>query len=402
MKVPKILERAILLLLVTAACVSLLQGLRNAVVREGGSQDAQWGPGRALLDGTDPYAAYLNRRGESPFILCQAPNYPASGLVFLWPYAMWDWPTAKALWALSNVAFTAIVLLCLFRLLPTGTPSTAKLLIAALFLIGTPWRNAVGNGQQSLFTLSLFLLSVVFLRRNAVAAGIVLASSWLKYTIAFPLSLFFTRSRRGWLAILIAATIHVALTVFAAAWTRTSPIQLLLGPIQVAQTATGKGYLDVFAIAAEIGLSSKLLPFGAALAILGITYIATRRDPDALSCLSTLSIASMTVCFHLIYDFVVLVIPLSYAIRERAGSSRARRYIVVVVMIWFVDKAVRSSSDLLASGLMDWAVLLWFWVKALVLYAVLCADWAGAFRGGAHAPREEDGGPDLQAERTHH
>lgn len=323
-------KRVILGLLILGACISLLQALNNAILRHEGSQDNQWGPSRALLEHRNPYAAYLHSPGASPFILSQNPNYPASGLIFLWPFAFLSWPAAKILWAFSNLLFTVVILLCLYRLLPPRTSTVAKVLLATLFVMGTPWRNGVGNGQHALFTLAFILLAVVLFPRSVLAAGSLLAVSWFKYTIAFPLTLFFARSKRGWATILTAAGIHAILTLFAAIWTGSSPVDLLLGPIQVSQIATGRGYsMDVFAITSTLRMPSKLIPGLAALAILGVTYLAARHDHDDLSCLCTLSIASMTLCFHGGYDFVVLVLPLVYALREHAKDTRSRYYMWV-------------------------------------------------------------------------
>lgn len=380
MRIPTICKRVIFVFLILAACISLIQGLNNAIIRPDGSQDNQWGPSRSLLEHTDPYVAYLDPIGNSPFTLSQNPNYPASGLVFLWAYAVWKWSTAKVLWAFSNVLFTLMIFFCLFRLLPPNATSTTKLLLVTLFLMGTPWRNGVGNGQHAIFTLSFFLLAVVMLSRNDKSAGIPLAVSWFKYTIAFPLSLFFARSKRGWTTILVAAAIHVALTIFVAVWVGTSPVNLLLGPIQVAQSATGRGYLDVFAIASEFGLSSRLVPTVFALVILGITYVAVRRDADKLSCLSTLSIAAMTVAFHAGYDFVVLVIPLSYALRERAINIRAKYYLLLIGMIWFVDKIIYVVSNKAWFSPLVGFLSLYFWIKVFVFYGALCTDWFIAFK----------------------
>jgi hypothetical protein len=334
------------------------------------------------MEQKDPYVAYINRvGGESPFILSQAPNYPASGLVILWPYAVWEWSIAKTLWAFSNIVFTAVIIWCLFQLLPQHTSVTVKILIATLFIMGTPWRNGIGNGQHALFTLSFFLLAVVMRIHSKVNAGIPLAISWFKYTITLPLSLFFARSKGGLVNIAIAAAIHIVLTIFAALWVNTSPLNLLLGPIHVAQSATGQGYLDIFAVASELGSSSNLVPGLAALVILGVTYFTVRHDTDALSCLSTLSLSSMAVVFHLGYDFVVLVIPLSYALRERASNIRAKYYLLVIGLIWFVDRIVVyvvtnqiwfSSPAGLSS--------FYFWLKVLVFYGALGVDWFIAFK----------------------
>lgn len=374
------LKYVVLVLLTVAACISLGQGLNNAILRQDGSKDNKWDSSRALLEHTDPYRAFLDSNGKSPFTLSQAPSYPASGLVFLWPFAVWEWSVAKILWAISNLLFTAIILFCLFWLLPIDTSRITKLLIATLFVAGTPWRNVVGNGQYALFTLAFFLLAIVMFQRSAKGAGIPLAVSWFKYTIAFPLSLFFTRSKRGWATILVATAIHAALTIFIAIWVDTSPVNLLLGTIQVAQYSTDRGYLDVFAIASQLGLSSKLVPAVFALVILGVTYSAVRRDDDDLSCLSILSMAAMTVVYHRIYDFMVLVIPLSYALRERAMNTRAKCYLLVIGMIWFVDKIVYVVSNQAWFSPFVGCLSLYFWLKVLMFYGVLCADWFIAFK----------------------
>lgn len=368
---------AVLGLLVAGACLSLLQGLNNAVLSETGSLDNQWGPSRALLNRVDTYAAFL--AGEKPSNLIYISNYPASGLVFLWPYAWCDWPTAKLLWALSNVLFTAVIVGCLWRLLPRGTPGTVAVLLVSLFVMGTPWRNGVGNGQHALFVLAFLLLSIRALPRSLALGGIALAVSWFKHTLTFPLSLYFVRSKRGWKAVAVAAGIHAALTCSVAAWVRSPPHRLLLGPIEVAKTDTGVGYLDVFAVGAALGLSSPLLPGMAALVILVITCAAMRHDDDALSCLSMLSVAALAMCYHRPYDFVLLVIPLAYALRERGRNARSRLYLLLISMTWFVDRAVDvvASRGWFGPGARVHAAF--FWPAVLVFYGVLVTDWSVAF-----------------------
>ena len=360
------------------------------MLREAGSPDTQWGPSRALLQHTDPYAAYLYSADSSPFILSQRPNYPASGLILMWPYAVWDWPTAKALWALSNLLFTGVILLCLFRLLPADTEKSTKLLLTSLFLMGTPWRVGIANGQHALFSLCFLLVSVVELSRRRFRVWAPLAISWFKYTIALPLSLLFVRSRSGRSALLAASLTHGALTVFAASWTHTSPVRMLLGPIEVARSLslTERGYLDVFVIGATLGVESSALAGVAGLAILFVTYVTLRHDRDDLSSLSTLALASMTISFHRMYDFIVLVIPLAYAVRMHAKGFRAQGYLLVVGIIWFLDRVVvgwpatgpAARVAQLFLPIQEWpfsfeVLTIYFWFKVLVFYGVLFGDW---------------------------
>jgi len=282
------------------------------------------------------------------------------------------------LWAFSNLVFTGLILVCLFRLLPRTTSATTKVVLSALFLAGTPWRNGLGNGQHALFTLAFFLLSVVMFSRNPKGATVALAISWFKYTISLPLSLFYARTTRGWVTILGSALIHAALTLFSAAWVHTSPVDMFSGPVRVARFSPGIGYLDVFAIASALSVSSRWLPALVAACLLVVTYAAIRRDPDALSSISTLSLATMTVVYHSGYDFVVLVVPLAYALRERPMTARARCYLLVVALIWFVDKIVLVISDHAHAASLDPYLHAYFWFKVAVFYGALCADWLTA------------------------
>src|SRR5215217_5444006 len=102
-------SRLALAMLIVIAALALARGLNLAVFDSEGGKDFQWSGSRTLLDHRNPYAEYQEyRQGlrEKPFILTQAPNYPASGYVFLWPFAALEWSAAKAAWAVANVCFT--------------------------------------------------------------------------------------------------------------------------------------------------------------------------------------------------------------------------------------------------------------------------------------------------------
>jgi hypothetical protein len=366
----KTFRTLLIAILVLGSALSVAQGVKNALQR---SQDFQWSPSRSLLEHDDPYSAYLISKGRSQF-LAQTPAYPATGLVFLWPYAALNWDSAKLLWAVSNIFFTATILYRIFALFPDTTPGESKFLIATIFLMGTPWRNALGNGQQSILTLAFFLISASP-SVNTPIRGLSAAISWIKYTISFPLSLFLAKSKDGWSVLTTAGAIHLALLLSLAAWTHTNAWDLFIGSAKVAASPINdmaqSGVIDTFAVAARLGFSSALIPTAASLLILVISYFATRRDSDTLSCLSILSLASMTVCYHGSYDYVVLIFPLAYALRERPTTIRASIYLVLIGIIWFSAKFVGEHMRSLLGTFL--------WLELGFLYATLGADWINAF-----------------------
>lgn len=366
--------KLLLFILIIGACISFIQGLNNAIPKEKGSQDFQWSPSKLLLEKQNPYKAALNK-SKDQFILAQYPNYPASGYILLWPYATLQWENAKIFWALSNVIFTIIILICIIKLLPESFPKKYQILLATLFLMSTPWRNGVGNGQHALFALSFFLLGVIIDKSDRRFSGIPLGISWFKYSVTFPLTLYFTRSKRGWLNICIASVLNIALLFFAALWANSNILDLLIGPLKVAQSYTGTGYIDVFAISSLLNINSKLIPVSISIFILLISYISIRKETDTLSSLSTLSLAAMVIVFHGYYDFVILILPLAFALSERGRSLRSKLYLIVVISIWFIDKIIYVINTHESLESLVFITSYYFGLKVLFLYGTLCTDW---------------------------
>ena len=317
------------------------------------SQDNNWGAARTLLHGLDPYKLYLRcvPCAKPAFYPPVAPMYPASGLVMLWPLAALTWPVAKAAWASINILLGAGLVASLCRLfLPDGGWWVFAWTLVA-FIAGTPFLNNLGNGQHAVFALAFFPSAIWAERRGRTKlASALLAVSWFKYSLTFPLSLFFVI--RGRFALLLgAATIHVFLTVFAAAWTGTDPLSLLLEPLRVIQGVGSVGHLELFGLATRLGLTSKLPPLVAAFALTAAVLAAIwrGRPDDDLQLLSLLALFAYAVVYHYPYDLVILVIPLIYVI-ERTRSWKDRDVLervwtillaVLLTWIWYADHPIQ-------------------------------------------------------------
>ena len=341
------------------------------------SQDNEWSPARALLQGLDPYRLYLGCLAcdNPPFPGPVAPSYPASGLMMLWPLAALPWPLARAIWAVGNLLLGAILSLLLWRLyLPRhGWPVPA--LASIVFFASTPFLNNLGNGQHAVFTLAFFVAALWAERRgNLVLGSAFLAISWFKYTLGVPLSVVFV-ARGRWTILLGAVGIHAVLTLFAALWTATNPLDLLLGPLRVAHVATTAGHLNVLGLAARAGIEGKLLPL-AATAVLTIAVILAAwrsRANDELAQLSLLGLFAYAVVYHLGYDLVVLVFPLFYVFsrflqwheRDRLTKVWTVMLAVLLVWTWFADRLVQ----LMKREHVDWVT------QAYPIYDAALASW---------------------------
>jgi len=304
-----------IVLCVLLAAISLHSAFSVALVD---SQDNNWGPARALLHGVDPYSLYLRcgRCAKPPFLPPVAPMYPASALVLLLPLAALPWPVAKATWATLNILPGAGLVAALHRLFVPGAGWRLFVVTLMALLASTPFLNNLGNGQHAIFALAFFPAALWAERRgHPVLASVLLAVSWFKYSLTFPLSLLLVL--RGRFSMLLGAVaIHTLLTLFAAAWAGTNPIDLLLEPLRVIRGVGSVGHLEVFGLATRLGLTSKLVPMLAAIALTlaVMTAIWRGRAHGDLQLLSLLALFGYAVMYHYPYDLVILVVPLFYVV----------------------------------------------------------------------------------------
>ena len=325
--VPAWLQRRwVLALLVLLAAVSAGRGVWNATARPNASQDFQWDSARVLLQRQNPYAAALSGAptavdGIQPGRI--EPNQVPSCLILLWPFAALPWPLAKWAWAMANLGFTGLLLAVTFRLFLPGAPAWKYVAVTCLFLIGTPWRNLIGNGQHLLFSLAFFVWAVALAERGRpLRSGLVLALSFFKYTTIFALLPLFLKKRWG-MPILIAFGVHGVLHLFACIWLRTDPITLMLQPLRIGARLRANGIVDVFALWQRLAPDRTVfVPAAAGLLLLGAGIVLARRAQAGadLLALSFLAVLSMLVVYHHNYDFVVFLFPLVWLARPPAAN----------------------------------------------------------------------------------
>jgi len=385
-----LLVHVALLMFAIAAAVLVFEAL-TAALRD--SRDNDWGAARTLLRGLDPYKLYLAcapcRR--APFLPAIDPMYPASGLVLLWPLAALSWPAAKVAWAAFNLTAGVCLVLVLCDLyLPLASWRQRAFAICA-FLSGAPFLTNLEIGQHAVFALSWFIAALWVERRGKTGVGAVfLALSWFKYTLTFPLSLIFALRSR-WTMLGAAGAIHIALTFLAAAWTNSSPLDLLFEPLEVVGHVNRAGHLDIFGLAMRLGLGSTLLPIIAVcglLAAVGTQILRHRSQRDVLL-LCLLSLFAYSVVYHLAYDLVILVIPLIYLlteIPERSRRTTLHRFwnfmlAALIGWTWFGDHVVQ----LMKRHHVDWVIHAYpsyYAALAVWLYATMLLGFALL---GAHA-----------------
>lgn len=294
------------ILLLLAAAVSVAVAFRNGLV---GPYDFQWSTAKALLAGTDPYAA---KSGGDAYA-CYVP----SCLLLLAPWTLLGRESALVAWLVANVFFMLGFLALMCRMF-VGEGCRLRMFawLSLLMFVSLPFRQLIECGQHIGFSLFFFALALFCHRRgNWPLAGLCLIPALFKYTTTIPLCCLFL-VLGAWRALGIAALGHLLLTLVASLLTRTAPWTLIAGSMRIGAANAGRGVADPASLLVGLGLPgasvAAIVGYAlGALALAGIVLVWRRRkmEPeDELRVLTLLALISSLMFYHRLYDFVVLMI----------------------------------------------------------------------------------------------
>ena len=171
--------------LLLLAIVSLCTGFHTAI-QLNESSDMQWSPTRLLPHRINPYEYSLVGNITHQLIMYQIPNYLHTLYLIMLPLGALKWHAAEIVWASLNVFFAFFSVLFLAK--KENFTTQQKMIVLLLFLCSTPFRNALGNGQQTLFTFFFVVLS--FYAKSYSGYIITTSLAITKYSFA-PTILFY-------------------------------------------------------------------------------------------------------------------------------------------------------------------------------------------------------------------
>ena len=365
--------------MVILAAASMYGGIRNAAVW---SQDFQYDAAKALSMGIDPYDESLSpderldRPGLKEFYeyyadmgtpqKMEANQFP-SLLMLLYPYTLLPAGAARYAWLISNLIFTALIVILLKKTFMKDMDDRLFGVLMLLMVAGTPWRNQIGVGQHTLFSLMFFLLAVWLSEKDRRAlSGLALCLSYFKYTVTAPLALYFIYKRR-WKEFVLSIIPHVLGTAAGAVILHESFTDMIIKPLKVASALTGEGSLDIGAMTGGASWSVFIT-----LAVMLMLLFAAFRLPqgnDALM-ISALTMVSLIMTYHRTYDYFILIIVFAYV---AADSSKyfAAAYTLLVFAVFFVLRIFHEAPVSLA------VVGVFYYLFTIVLLARLAKAAAG-------------------------
>lgn len=178
-----------------------------------------------------------------------------------------------------------------------------------------------------------------------------------------------------------AGACHVVLLVALALHLGVSPLVLTVEALKVASLLQADGTLvGLLDISVLLSDAPQWIAAVASAAVLAATagLVWCRPKADPLLVLATLSMVSTVILYHRIYDFVVLLFPLLFAVlRYRSHPGRCAAFGACTVLVFFIVRAVTfvasragSSGALIETVTFSVMVIAWYATLAAALWTV--------------------------------
>jgi len=313
------------------AFFSIIQGVLNGLQY---SQDSMWPHIRLLLNGINPYEVYLynpnyfDALGFSEFF-GRGVHYPPSVLYLMSPLAIVSDPfQSKILLVILNLLSSILILLLFKKIYSRIISNREFLIIVALFYIGLPFRNTIGNGQNGLIAVAFLMLSFFYMEKK-VLSGTFLALSLIKYTLTAPFVIYFLYKKK-YITLLIAGLIHLILNLYGARVLGMNLIELALMVLETSSGLANAGFIDILSLTSNVTL--RIMMYSFLSLIMGFLILKGKLS------VSFLSILSLLIVYHRTYDYFILILlyPISnlMSLKSTYYYLLIHFFILVRIFVW--------------------------------------------------------------------
>jgi hypothetical protein len=270
--------------------------------------------------------------------------YPPASYTILWTLLGWlDFTPVRWLWAGSSVVMLAWLAWLIVR--ESGAETRLERVFVALLLLSmNATAVTIGNGQLIVHCLPVLLTGLLLLRRRRgawrddllAAALILVALVKPSITAFFFWAVLFCPGRLRPAVLIVVG--YFALTLFAAAFQGGGVPALITGWLRNCSglAANGYGHLQVWLV--DVGLARWSIAVSLfVLAVFGVwTYI--HRHADVWLILGVTGIVARVAICHLVYDDVLMVLPMValFRIAKRGGSANSSDVVAGVLLAMLV------------------------------------------------------------------
>jgi hypothetical protein len=277
------------------------------------------------IDGAKGILSGVNIYDPSEFSARSAPNYGHLLYFILSPLTILGDLTARTLFAVLNLTLSVVVLMLIARRM--GLRSSELAHVALILFLSTPFRVTLGNSQTSLLFLFLILL---FSGKSLRFFGYGLGA--FKFSFAPP---FATLAVISGPRALVAFGSAVTLPALAAV-AITSDFSTMVGPLarQIGAPQVAFGYGDLLTLFRHLGIEGAFVTLGVACLCALASLLLLRSHEEVGSPVIGALILSLLFLPHLIYDFVVLIVPYAWFISRPKSRLRSAGLLSILAIMF--------------------------------------------------------------------
>ena len=315
-------KNKILYFLIIVSIVSFINTVSKGLVN---GCDFQWQPAVLLWEGINHYEKFIiNGKGD---FLCQNGEYAHFFHVLLYPFTLFSWEIARAIWLIVNIIFIFLIPILICKAMGLSRYKTILLLL--IFITCYPSRMTLNYGQQSLFVLFFMLLPFIF---NNKSSSFFAGFSYIKYSTGYITFLNFLASKQYKYFFLSSIPYLIGWIIYFL-FTNSDPITNFFEPIQL---SLNKGYLkdaDIFSLT-NIYMQPKeiYIKLFIVISIFIINFlllVKINKNDDIFFKMSLVLICPLIFFPHSNYDYVLLFPLLCYSLLNT-------QYLINKINIYFV------------------------------------------------------------------
>jgi hypothetical protein len=313
---------SLMFLLLLVAAASLSAGLWNAVR---GSIDSQLPSFYSVLHGMSPYHEYL---GGNALFESSIPNYlPQFYLLGSWMGFIENVYVGRTVWAMIQVVATGIMFAMALRRNPSGR--RYYFFVLAGILASLPYRNALGNGQNTILMMALIYIFIM----NARLASVAHFAGFSKWTLFGPFSIIEVRSKWKYYFLLFPVLQMVSFLMID--WISGLPaltsMKDLFALYRHQAFISGQGEVDWSGIKSSD--TAKYIALIIYATGLGFSAMSIWRHGVKWSSFVLLIIASLGIVYHRHYDFLILALPLLIFAPQQVITAWKQPQVFVFVLL---------------------------------------------------------------------
>lgn len=175
-----------------------------------------------LIDGRDKSSdSKLHRRWQVSIIPAAAPLF-----LVIAPLSLLSWLNASIVWSICNIVLGVVLVWLFVRLLEGKLASADGILLLGLFFSTIAARQVIELGQTSLIVAVSMFGALLLGERHPIIAGVLAAIAVSKYTLGFPIFVYFLYRR--WLrGIISCVATHLLGVLIIAAVGNESPFRVI-------------------------------------------------------------------------------------------------------------------------------------------------------------------------------